>query len=501
MARVHLPNLPAELIVIILVGLDVQDLHSSCGRLRGLLLENRGIWAKAPCVHLLPLPAGETIHTIPLELIPRLAARAVDIQRAWDNPSGPSEPKSCHIVDSVALYDTFDLDGTAGHFELLCILPGSDWIIIKIGDATYDGLAQILVYSIETGIYAPICHGAPASHAPCQAITIIEKDILFACTLWSRENGAHQIFLTVFRLSLDHDTSPSFHMLWQKELESSHPITQIVWSGNLLFCQVGKKLAIRYGTPCLTVQDPRSLQAHPFLPLIIYRCGNPFGAQKKVHRVVALELPTTLPAMKANAPWLKASLEETSLESVAKTSSWSISQKRDPKMTHNFFGPVTNMPSDRHDGIAFCNLVESYRSTPPKVVVKRLYWNNEKHSLELVFDKGPREEYPTPVHLRLSNRLFSTKDEHGSLVAYQSEENLFLLLQFGSFNDPSGFRFARVQAPPLPRHSASPKGHGHDRRFKMVDFTNGRLYYETWLDVTDADGEKSSCKTIACIQY
>ncbi|KZT34439.1 hypothetical protein SISSUDRAFT_276664 [Sistotremastrum suecicum HHB10207 ss-3] len=55
-------------------------------------------------------------------------------------------------------------------------------------------------------------------------------------------------------------------------------------------------------------------------------------------------------------------------------------------------------------------------------------------------DEEEFESYVTPVGLRRS--LPSTNAEHGSLVAYLPEENLFILLQFGPLSDPSGFRLA-----------------------------------------------------------
>ncbi|KZS88884.1 hypothetical protein SISNIDRAFT_552372 [Sistotremastrum niveocremeum HHB9708] len=487
----HLSSLPVELIIKILVGLDLRDLHNSCGRLRAVLLETRGIWVKAPGVHLLPLPAGETIHTTPLAQCPRLAARVIDIQRAWDDASTPSEPKSCHIVDVVALYNACGLDATAGQLDLICIVPGNNWIILKIGDDSDDTPEQIILYNTKTGTSTPICLGAPTNYLASHDITTIEQDVFFACTRWSYENGTHRIFLSVFRLALDHDASPSVHILWQKELESSHYITKIVWFGSLLFCQVGmadtsfhlidwqRNCGLHFPPPD-GHRGPRSLQAHPFLPFIIYRCGSPYNTQGEVQRLIALELPTTLPPMKLDSPWLKASLEETSLDSVAKISSCGINPKRPPQMMHTFFSPVTNIPSDRHDGVPTCNLVESYPSTPPKIVIKRFYWKDAKLSLQMRDDDGEFESYVTRVGLRRS--LPSTKAEHGSLVAYLPEENLFVILQFGSLSDPSGFRLARVQAPPLPKHSPSPAGLAPDLRFKMVDFMNGKLYYETWLD-------------------
>ncbi|KAJ6613970.1 hypothetical protein B0H10DRAFT_193357 [Mycena sp. CBHHK59/15] len=86
-------NLPVELVAKILRGMFLCDILSTtqtCCYLRSISLNNRNIWAHAQDCEIIPLPPGETLASINVDILPRYVRRAISLGQRWKEPINSS---------------------------------------------------------------------------------------------------------------------------------------------------------------------------------------------------------------------------------------------------------------------------------------------------------------------------------------------------------------------------------------------------------------------------
>ncbi|KAJ7089028.1 hypothetical protein C8R43DRAFT_964903 [Mycena crocata] len=195
----HFSILPAEPVCKILDGRLLEDIWSltlTCNRFRTISLILREVWVNAEDSDDIPLPLGIDSRTIDVTLLPRLAYRAILLQRKWKEPIispvqsqrpqlsdipswkrwipdgsrlGFTTPTWMYLLPGGQSFligiswrvGMYDLSGTYGHeFELDGILTGVDWISHENGasltlgflfchSGTLNGAKSLTMYSVD----------------------------------------------------------------------------------------------------------------------------------------------------------------------------------------------------------------------------------------------------------------------------------------------------------------------------------------------------------------
>ncbi|KAJ7449400.1 hypothetical protein B0H11DRAFT_2202081 [Mycena galericulata] len=226
----HILKLPVELIVKVIRGGTLEDilnttrvrsenwieeashfaLTQACACFRNTSLFAREIWLDAPDSSNLPLPLGETLATIDVAMLPRLACRAVLIQQRWSEavispvrsfkpdldklPSwapwivprmglGFKNPKWCQflpggetfLVGKGSAVGVYDRQGVFGHkLHLAGAVVDLAWISGDNGGHLTIGILLITARSLEgsalflrgdsDSVYATLCVSAAEFH-------------------------------------------------------------------------------------------------------------------------------------------------------------------------------------------------------------------------------------------------------------------------------------------------------------------------------------------------
>ncbi|KAJ7461351.1 hypothetical protein B0H11DRAFT_2198762 [Mycena galericulata] len=184
----HILKLPVELIVKVLRGGTLKVILNTtraCAYFRNTSLFAREIWLDAPDSSNLPLPLGETLATIDVAMLPRLACRAVSIQQRWTEavispvrsfkpdldklpswapwivPSmglGFKHPKWCQLlpggetflVGKGSAMGVYDLQGVFGHkLHLVGAVVDIAWISGDNGGHLTIGILLVTARSLE----------------------------------------------------------------------------------------------------------------------------------------------------------------------------------------------------------------------------------------------------------------------------------------------------------------------------------------------------------------
>ncbi|KZS87647.1 hypothetical protein SISNIDRAFT_470796 [Sistotremastrum niveocremeum HHB9708] len=123
MRSLNLLTLPIELIPLIVRGASLRELYNltrTCSQLYHLGRTSRQFWMYASDQDDLPLPTGHTIETVPVDQLIYLAARAISISDAMNQPV--MKPKRSFVYASKFYGQTINMLG----------LPGNSWYIEHI---------------------------------------------------------------------------------------------------------------------------------------------------------------------------------------------------------------------------------------------------------------------------------------------------------------------------------------------------------------------------------
>ncbi|KZT34473.1 hypothetical protein SISSUDRAFT_1122207, partial [Sistotremastrum suecicum HHB10207 ss-3] len=174
-----LVNLPSELIALILDGLSSAEILSvakTCRHLRTLLNSEKQIWLSAADAHLIPIPMGYSLRTMDTEHVRLMAATAVAFTKRYNSELMKETPRSTGIINEFS-ETHIDLLESDGHFPKAHLLPGSEWVVIHLGEGQPTFLLNTVTmerHDLEIGTQF---HGC-ASHEledPKQIVLVIDS--------------------------------------------------------------------------------------------------------------------------------------------------------------------------------------------------------------------------------------------------------------------------------------------------------------------------------------